>query len=458
MFFLHKLPIKTLPKKHKLSISSIAVLLFIFILLPNDQASAERSTKDSAVLEVGKPYSLHIQVQEQPTVEPHSPQVHMAPPSVPAEPLTDSGAEPTISHLTYEIKKGDNLALIFQRLGFTPQQLYRLTQADTNHTLKRIHPGNQLRFDVNTDNEITAFRLQLNKIETYNFLLTEGTIYQVQKELAEFEIRIASTQATISNSFWNAGIEAGLTQNQIMNLADLFGWDIDFALDIRKGDHFVVLYEEKYIDGEYIERGRIIAAEFKNQKDTFQAIRHENGSFYTPEGKNLRKSFLRAPVHFTRVSSNFNPKRLHPVTKSVRPHNGIDYAAATGTPVMASGDGKVVASGYTEFNGNYVFIQHGERYLTKYLHLHKRQVKKGDKVRQGQVIGQVGATGMATGPHLHYEFLVDGIHRNPRTVTLPQAESLSPHELNHFVPHAQQYIAMIEQQKSLYLAMNHEPN
>ena len=167
--------------------------------------------------------------------------------------------------------------------------------------------------------------------------------------------------------------------------------------------------------------GDILAAEFVNQGAIYRAVLNTDGNYYTPEGKAMRKSFLRAPVNFKYISSNFNPRRLHPVTGKVRPHNGIDYVAPVGTPIMAAGSGSVVAAGYNQFNGNYVFIKHAGNYVTKYLHLSKRTVNKGQRVKQGQTIGNLGGTGRVTGPHLHYEFVVGGVHKNPRTLTLPQA-------------------------------------
>jgi len=184
--------------------------------------------------------------------------------------------------------------------------------------------------------------------------------------------------------------------------------------------------------------GRVIAASFTNCGTTLNAFRYTDAtgrpSYYSESGVSMRKAFLRAPVDFTRISSNFNPDRLHPIYKTRRPHRGTDYAAPRGTPVFAAGDGRVIEAGYTSANGNYVFLQHGERYVTRYLHLSRFNVKQGQRVTQNQVIGTVGATGAATGPHLHYEFLVDGVHQNPRTVhkSLPKAKSLAAAELPRF--------------------------
>ena len=239
-----------------------------------------------------------------------------------------------------------------------------------------------------------------------------------------------------------------------MSLAGIFGWDIDFGLDIRAGDSFSVLYETQYVDGEFISNGNIVAAQFSNQGHLYQAVRHTDGNYYKPDGASMRQAFLRAPVSFQYVSSNFNPRRLHPVLKTVRPHNGVDYAAPVGTPIMAAGDGRVIASAYNSVNGHYVFIQHANNIVTKYLHLSKRLVAKGDKVRQSDAIGRLGGTGRVTGPHLHYEFVVDGVHRNPRTVKLPQATPLQGTEKNLFTAQATQILNQLQSNERLLLAKN----
>ena len=196
-----------------------------------------------------------------------------------------------------------------------------------------------------------------------------------------------------------------------MRLAQIFQWDIDFVLDIRPGDQFFVLYEELYLDGEYIGTGEILAADFINQQNTYSAVTFTNTTgntdFYTPKGISMRKAFLRAPVEFSRISSSFNLRRRHPLHKTIRPHRGIDYAAPTGTPILAAGDGRIKTASRTNSNGRYIVIQHGEQFVTKYLHLSKfgKNIKSGRKVRQGQIIGYVGSTGWATGPHLHLSLI-----------------------------------------------------
>ena len=258
----------------------------------------------------------------------------------------------------------------------------------------------------------------------------------------------------ITSSFWNAGIVAGLDDGQIINLANIFGWDIDFALDIRKYDSFHVVYENKYIDGNFIGSGKILAAEFINQNESYKAIRFTDGDYYTPEGKSMRKAFLRAPVNFRYISSNFNPKRYHPIQKRVKPHRGTDYRAKTGTPVVAAGNGRVIKAGFDRHNGNYVFLQHGDGIETKYIHFSKRAVKKGQRVKQGQVIGYVGSTGMSQAPHLHYEFLVNGVHKDARKVKLPDAKPLNKKYRSEFNKIAQLRLNELSGSRQALLVMN----
>ena len=248
-----------------------------------------------------------------------------------------------------------------------------------------------------------------------------------------------------------------------MELANIFGWDIDFVFDIRPGDSFSLLFEDRYIDGEKLSSGNIIAASFTNRGKTYQAVRYQNSkglsNYYTPEGLSMRKAFLRTPLDIFRISSGFNLRRKHPIHKKIKAHRGVDYAAPRGTPVYAAGDGKVIATGYTKANGNYVFIQHGQTYVTKYLHLNNKKVRKGQTVRQRQLVGTVGSTGYATGPHLHYEFLVNGVHRNPRTVKLPQALPIAQTEKQAFTRRTAPVLAQLaEYQAATRLASTQGDN
>ena len=243
------------------------------------------------------------------------------------------------------------------------------------------------------------------------------------------ETRQTHAAGVIDSSLFMAAQEAGISQNVIMELANVVGWDIDFALDIRKGDSFTVLYEELYRNGEKISDGDILAAEFINDGKAYRAVRYTNpqtnvSEYFTPDGKSMRKAFLRTPVNFARISSRFSTGRYHPVLHKVRAHKGVDYAAKSGTPIYAAGDGKVIFKGNKGGYGKTMIIQHGSKYTTLYAHLktYNRKLKNGSRVKQGQTIAYVGKSGLATGPHLHYEFRVNGVHRNPLTVKLPASQ------------------------------------
>jgi len=356
------------------------------------------------------------------------------------------------------VLNGDSLARIFKRLGFSAQDTYAVSTAKGKDSklLRKMNVGDTLRVASNDHKQVTALEYPLSKTDTLYINLV-GNTYQSHKKSKPVEIRQSFAHGTINSNFWNAGTSAGLTDGQIIELANIFGWDIDFALDIRSGDNFHVIFEQKYVEGEYIGTGKILAAEFINQDDPFQAIRFTDDEYYTPDGKSMRKAFLRAPVSFKYISSSFKRRRFHPVQKRWKAHRGVDYAAKTGTPVVAAGNGKVIKSRYDKNNGNHVFIQHGNGIVTKYLHFYKRPaVKKGQRVKQGQVIGYVGSTGLAAGPHLHYEFLLNGIHRNPRTVKLPDAQPIAKKYKTEFIELAKKRLQELEGSKSAMLSMSTE--
>ncbi len=432
--------VHTLPKKHKLLILGLVSAIVGLAFLPSEKATASKDNSANA-LEIGKRYELQVKVDNN-------------------EKLTELNSEqaaeklPEYDFVDHKVKNGDNLAIIFKRAGFSAQTLHKLinTNAETRK-LTKIHPGEILSFATAEDGSLAQLRYVISKTDTLFVTLNEEGNYDTAIDSKEIETLTKTAGGEISNNFWTSAIAAGLSERQIMNFADIFGWDVDFANDIRKGDVFGLIYESHYVDGEFIGTGKIIAAEFVNQGQRFAAIRHTDGNFYTPEGRSMKKAFLRAPVSFKYISSSFNPRRLHPVTGQVRAHRGIDFAARTGTPVVASGNGKVIKAGYSKYNGNYVFISHGTQYVTKYLHLNKKLVKTGQKVKQGQQIGTVGSTGRVTGAHLHYEFLVNGVHRNPKTVKLPKSEPLPRSELAKFKPVADNFIAQLERNRELQLAL-----
>lgn len=337
-----------------------------------------------------------------------------------------------------KVQKGDNLSLIFQRASLGASDVYELVNnSEDAKSLLRLYPGQTLAFQIE-DGQLQALKHIQNRLKTTLFE-RNGDSFTSTDIVRQPEIRQNYSSAVITSSLFLAAQNAGLSQDLIMELADIFGGVIDFVYDVRAGDSFSILYEEHYLDDDKTGNGPILAAQFTNRGQTYTAYRYvyPDGSmgYFSEEGVSMRKAFLRAPLDFTRISSGFNLKRLHPIFKTNKPHRGIDYAASRGTPVYAAGDGRVAQAGYSKANGNFVVINHGTKYQTKYLHLHKRGVRRGQKVKQRQIIGWVGSTGYATGPHLHYEFLVSGVHRNPRTILrkLPKAKSIAGAEKERFL-------------------------
>ncbi|EGQ9231455.1 TPA: peptidoglycan DD-metalloendopeptidase family protein [Vibrio alginolyticus] len=422
-----------LPLLHKVLIGFFsALIIFALFFLPDPQDLDPQQSR----LKVGQHYPVPVSLELS--------ALNSSSPAVPA----------VLRWETYKVKNGESAAILFSRVGLSARLLHELVSSDkeVEKQLTRLRPGDRLQFGFDENNNLVQLRRTLSAFETFRITLKDGKyVSEVDKKEVDFQYNYA--EATIKSNFWNAGISSGLNGNQIMELAGIFGWDIDFALDIRKNDSFRVLYQEEVVEGEVIGRGKIIAAIFKNQGDTFTAILDQkSGKYYDENGRAMKKAFLRAPLDFRRVSSNFNPRRLHPVTGRVRPHRGTDYAAPVGTPIWAAGDGVVQKSSYNKFNGNYVFIKHSNTYITKYLHLTKRTVRAGQRVKQGQTIGTLGGTGRVTGPHLHYEFLVNGVHKNPRTVNLPQSKSLTGKARQTFMANAKISMDKLERYSKL-LAM-----
>jgi murein DD-endopeptidase MepM/ murein hydrolase activator NlpD len=335
------------------------------------------------------------------------------------------------------VRRGDNLSLIFNRAGFSDRDVVNVTSNDRTRTLRKIFPGQLIGFAASEENQLVAVRHIESSLQQTVYSKIDDTFVS-EVIVRDPQVLVRTVALTIESSLFLAGDRADLSATIIMELASILGGVIDFALDPRKGDEIAILFEEHFLDGEKISDGNILATSYKTSRRTVDAYRYTDSQnvtgYYDGKGVSMRKAFLKAPLDFTRVSSSFNPNRLHPIYKTKRPHRGTDYAAPTGTPVYAAGDGRVVEAGYSRSNGNYLFIQHGEGFKTHYLHLNKKRVARGDRVEQGQVIGTVGSTGAATGPHLHYEFLVNGVHRNPRTVhkILPKAKSLPSSEIALF--------------------------
>lgn len=359
-----------------------------------------------------------------------------------------------------KVKSGDSLALILSRLGVSSREIHDVVSVNDNTKhLTRLHPGDVLNVDIDESGQLLQLKYELDHERTLN----------VERQLDQFDtliifhdlkVRTQTASGVIDSSLFLSAKNAGLSTNLTMELAKIFGWDIDFALDIRTGDQFTVIYEEIYRDGEKVRDGDIIAAEFINQGKPYRALRYtdadNNTDYYSPEGKTLRSTFLRTPIEFARVSSGFNLQRRHPVLNKIRAHKGVDYAAPRGTPIRAVANGKVVFRGRKGGYGNTVVLQHANKYTTLYAHMSdfKRGVNTGITVKQGDVIGFVGSTGLATGPHLHYEFRIDGIHRNPLTIKLPTASPIRGAYLQDFQRQAQPLLAQLDELRETAVAFS----
>jgi murein DD-endopeptidase MepM/ murein hydrolase activator NlpD len=316
------------------------------------------------------------------------------------------------------ISKGDTIFEIMQGLGVSPQEILSVIDASKSvFNLKRVVPGKILKVTF-IDGNLKGLEYP---IDNGNRLIIENSSsgFKAFKREIEFDIRKVFTQGEIKRSLYEDGRKAGLDPEIIMALADIFAWEIDFSVDLRENDSFKLLYEEGSHNGEVVKSGPILAAQFMNRDKLFTAIKFKDDDghedYYDLEGNSLRKQFLKSPLNYRRISSYFSNRRFHPILKKYRPHHGIDYAAPTGTPVAVTGDGKVIYSGWKKGYGKFIVIRHNSTYSTAYGHLSRidKRIRKGRYVKQGQVIGYVGSTGISTGPHLHYEFRVNGTSVNP---------------------------------------------
>lgn len=336
-----------------------------------------------------------------------------------------------------KVANGDNLSIIFSRLGFTATTLDAvLASSDAALLLNQLHPGQTLQFQVAGD-ELIALRFEPNVRDSLK-IERSGDGYVGSLITTELDRRVRQSGAEIASSLFTAGQEAGLSDGLIMDLVAIFGWDIDFALDIWEGDRFRVVYEEYSKDGAKVADGPILAAEFSNRGRLYRAVRYTSADgqtgYFSESGASMRKAFLRTPLNFTRISSGFNLQRRHPILNRIRAHRGVDYAAPPGTPIRATGYGVVAFAGNKGGYGNTLIVRHGGTYDTLYAHMSRfaRGIRKGTRVNQGDIIGYVGLTGLATGPHLHYEFQVNGVHRNPLTISLPRAEGIPADQIAKF--------------------------
>ncbi len=341
-----------------------------------------------------------------------------------AEATAAFNADLTSTRLT--VQSGDSLDRLFRRNELSLSDLAAMVDlSEARNYLVRLQPGDEIQV-AHRDGSIIALSREIDQVRMLNINRADSG-FAVEIAERPVEVRAVGAHGVIRSSLFETAQAAGISDNVIMDMAGIFQWDIDFIQDVRNGDEFTVIYNELWRDGAKLQDSSIVAAEFINQGRLYRAASYEdpNGEigYFTPEGRSVRKAFLRAPVDFTRISSNFNPNRRHPVLNTIRAHRGVDYAARTGTPIRAAGDGKISFRGVNGGYGNTVILQHGGNITTLYAHMSRfADPRLGARVRQGQTIGYVGQSGLATGPHLHYEYRINGVHRNPRTVPLPPAD------------------------------------
>lgn len=334
------------------------------------------------------------------------------------------------------IESGETLGEVFSEMGVsTTTMLQVLEMPSANKALSRVRAGAELGFDLGPSGELRGLRFERDEGANVEIQLVEGKFREKVIE-RPLERRTMIASGEIDSSLYAAGAKAGLGPAVINEMANAFSYDIDFTQDLRVGDTFQVVYEEIWRDGERLRSGGLVAASFHNRGKEFTALRFErNGKaeYFDLAGRPLKKGFMRMPIEFARISSRFNPRRKHPVLGTVRAHKGVDYAAVTGTPIMSAGDGRIAFAGWQRGYGRTIIVDHGRGYTTLYAHMSRLgKHKVGQRVQQGATIGYVGATGLASGPHLHYEFRVNGAHRDPLTVTMPKPDPLTGAELAAF--------------------------
>jgi len=356
------------------------------------------------------------------------------------------------------IQRGDKLAAVLDRLGVhDPEALQRVGSARTAKGLYQLAPGRIVRAQVTAEGQLLA----LDYRNGTNVLTVErhGDGFSIAEHPAELERRVLMKSAEIRTSLFSASDSAGLSDSIAMQLADIFSTDVDFHRDLRRGDHFSVVYEMFYDRGEPVRAGRVLAAEFINVGRLYRAVYFQydekRGGYYTPDGRNIRKAFLRSPLEYSRISSGYSTSRFHPILGQWRAHNGIDYAAPHGTRVRSTGDGIVEFAGRDHRGyGNLIVLRHQSGYTTWYGHLSgfAKGLHKGMRVAQSETIGYVGSTGLATGPHLHYEFRINDVHQNPLRVVIPAAPPLSAALKPAFEAEIESLVQQLKLLRSTHLA------
>ncbi|HEU4601473.1 MAG TPA: peptidoglycan DD-metalloendopeptidase family protein [Steroidobacteraceae bacterium] len=353
----------------------------------------------------------------------------------------------------FVVRRNDTLDRIFRQLKLDLSDLASIRDLPgVQKSLDQLRPGDTITL-VHEEGLLQALSRRISDTELLSVTRSDDG-FKAKVVETPLDLRIARAHGTIESSLFVAARAAGISPDIILRLAnDIFGWDIDFALDIQPGDRFSVVYEQKYRGSEYIGDGKILAAEFINNGEAHRAVLFESADgkvsdYFAPDGHSMRRAFLRAPLDFTRISSNFDPHRFHPILNIIRAHKGVDYAAPRGTVIKAAGDGRVDFIGRKGGYGNVVILEHGGGISTLYGHMSRfaAGLKQGQRVKQGVTIGYVGSSGAATGPHLHYEYRVNGVHKNPRTVPLPVASPIAAQYAEEFQRKSGEVLAQLDKE------------
>jgi murein DD-endopeptidase MepM/ murein hydrolase activator NlpD len=454
------------PKTHLLAASGIAALLSLALLVfPSSDVEAKKTTLS---LELESPAEQLSQDQDaadaaQATNEPVTSPFAQIDNSA-EEPQETAQAVPAVeekksaNHREVIVSKGDTLSTLFEKVGLPATSVHDVLASDKQaKQFSQLKHGQKLEFELTPEGQLTSLHSKLSDLESIT-LTRHDKGYAFNRITAKPTTRSAYVHGVINSSLSQSAARAGLSHSLTMDMASVFGYDVDFAQDIRQGDEFDVIYEQKVVNGKAVGNGPILSARFTNRGKTYTAVRYinkqGNSSYYTADGNSMRKAFIRTPVDFARISSKFSMGRKHPILNKIRAHKGVDYAAPRGTPIKAAGDGKVLLAGRRGGYGNTVVLQHGNTYTTLYGHMQgfAKGVKTGGTVKQGQVIGYIGTTGLSTGPHLHYEFQVNGVHVDPLGQKLPMADPIAKAERARFLAQSQPLMARMEQEKATLLA------
>ena len=442
------------PKRHLLAASGIAALLCLTLLVYPSREVEAKKTFINIELEAQSLEEVTELLENSESIE--------------TQTLTSVASEAETEAFEYKkdltVKSGETLSVLFERAGLGNSLLHSiLSSSKEAKRFTQLKVGQTVSFEFDENKQLKTLSSQINTLESIHLeKQADSENFVFRKDVAQTQTREKYAQGSIEGALFAATKKANVPYGLALDMANIFGYDIDFAQDLRKGDTFEILYEEKTLNGQTVGTGNILTARFTNRGKVYTAVRYTdkngNTSYYSADGSSLRKAFIRTPVDFARISSRFSNGRKHPILNKIRAHKGVDYAAPRGTPIKAAGDGRVVLAGRKGGYGNTVIIKHGQRYQTLYAHMNgfAKGIRNGTNVKQGQIIGYIGTTGLSTGPHLHYEFQVNGVHVDPLSQKLPISDPIHPSEKQRFAQHSQPLLAKLDSNNNTQVALKEQ--